>query len=298
MLVLLPAGGCKNKFALDAQGNPNTLIIGAYEGDNVAEQTAVLEKVRQYLENKLGMKVVMQESSDYTSVVEALMTKKVHMAYISPFSYVLVTQKMPLQPLVAPGINGRPVNYRSIIFTNPATGLRSIDDLKARAKSLTLCFADPASTSGHLVPRAYLTSIGLNPNTAFKETMFAGSHFASLLAVKGAKVDVGCSFQFGFDKLIRQKMIRPEDLVVLWQSDPIVESPIVMRPDINPMFAERVREAYLSMPTDAPAVFKAYISMYDPARADSERYVRVDDSVYNGLRKIASGIDAVLPSRK
>ena len=41
----------------------------------------------------------------------------------------------------------------------------------------------------------------------------------------------------------------------------------------------------------APAVFKAYISMYDPARADSVRYVRVDDSVYNGLRRIAAGID-------
>lgn len=296
--VLLTAGGCKNKLALDAQGNPNTLVIGVYEGDNVAEQTVVLEKVRQYLEKKLDMKVEIQVSSDYTSVVEALLTKKVHMAYISPFSYVLATQKQPLVPLVVSGLDGKPVNYRSIIFTNPGTGLKTMDDVKARAKSLTLCFADPASTSGHLVPRAYLTSIGLDPKTAWKETMFAGSHFASLMAVKGGKVDVGCSFEFGYNKAIRNKMFKPEDLVILWRSDPIVESPIVMRPDINAQFTERVREAYLNMPTEAPAVFKAYISMYDPARADRIRYVRVDDSVYNGLRKIAAGIDIINLTKK
>jgi phosphonate transport system substrate-binding protein len=292
------AGGCKNKLALDAAGNPNTLVIGVYEGDNIAEQTVVLEKVRQYLMRKLDMKVEIHASSDYTSVVEALLTKKIHMAYISPFSYVLATQKQPLVPIVAPGLSGKPVNYRSIIFTSPGTGLKTMDDVKMRAKGLTLCFADPASTSGHLVPRAYLTSIGLDPKTAFKETLFAGSHYASLLAVKGGKVDVGCSFIFGYDKLIRNKMLKPEELVILWQSDPIMESPIVMRPDINAQFTERVRQAYLNMATEAPAVFKAYISMYDPARADSMRYVRVDDSVYNGLRKIASGIDIIMPAKK
>jgi phosphonate transport system substrate-binding protein len=296
--VLLTTGGCKSKLALDTEGIPNTLVIGVYEGDNIAEQTVVLEKVRKYLEKQLDMKVEMQASSDYTSVVEALLTKKVHMAYISPFSYVLATQKQPLVPLVVSGINGKPVNYRSIIFTNPGTGLKTIDELKGRAKNLTLCFADPASTSGHLVPRAFLTSIGLDPKTAFKETMFAGSHFASLMAVKGGKVDVGCSWEFGYNKAIRNKLLNPEDLVILWRSDPIVESPIVMRADINAQFTERVREAYLNMPTEAPAVFKAYISMWDPARADSIRYVRVDDSVYNGLRKIAAGIDIIVPAKK
>jgi phosphonate transport system substrate-binding protein len=298
LAVLLTHGGCKNKLALDAEGNPNVLVIGVYEGDNIAEQTVVLEKVRQYLQKKLDRKVEIQVSSDYTSVVEALLTNKVHMAYISPFSYVLATQKQRLVLVVVPGLNGKPMNYRSILFTNPATGLKTMDDVKAKAKSLTLCFADPASTSGHLVPRAYLTSIGLDPKTGFKETMFAGSHFASMLAVKGGKVDVGCSWEFGYDKMIRNKMIRPEDLVILWRSDPIVESPIVMRPDINAQFTGRVRDAYLNMPTEAPAVFKAYISMYDPGRAGSIRYIRVDDSVYNGLRKIAAGIDILLPAKK
>jgi phosphonate transport system substrate-binding protein len=297
-MALLIAVGCKNKRELDAEGNPNTLLVGVVEQDNIAEQTVVLERVRKYLEKELGIKVEFFKSSDYTSVIEALLTKKVHMAYLGPFAYVLATQKQPLVPLVVGGINGRPVNYRSIIFTNPGTGIKTMDDVKARAKNLTLCFADPGSTSGHLVPRAYLTSIGLDPKSAFKETLFAGSHFASLLAVKGGKVDVGCSFEYGYDKLLRQKQMKPEDLVILWWSDPIVESPIAMRTDVNPQFTERVRAAYLNMRTQAPDVFKLYISMYEPGRADSMNYVRVDDSAFNGLRKIAAGIDIINLSKK
>lgn len=296
--VLLLTTGCKNKRALDAEGNPNTLLVGVVEQDNIAEQTVVLEKVRKYLENELNIKVEFFKSSDYTSVIEALLTKKVHMAYLGPFAYVLATQKQPLVPLVVGGMNGKPVNYRSIIFTNPGTGIKTMDEVKAKAKNLTLCFADPGSTSGHLVPRAYLTSIGLDPKTAFKETLFAGSHFASLLAVKGGKVDVGCSFEFAYDKVIRNKLMKPEELVILWRSDPIVESPIAMRTDVNPKFTERVRDAYLNMRTDAPDVFKLYISMYEPGRADSMSYVRVDDSAYNGLRKIAAGIDIINLTKK
>jgi phosphonate transport system substrate-binding protein len=75
-----------------------------------------------------------------------------------------------------------------------------MDDVKAKSQDLTLCFADPASTSGHLIPMAYLTSIGLDPKTAFKQTMFAGSHYASVLSVKSGKVDVGCSSNWAMTK--------------------------------------------------------------------------------------------------
>src|ERR1700733_14933651 len=236
--------GCGNSSDLDANGVPHKLLIGSYGGDNPAQTKGALEPFRAYLQKKLGMEIQFFYTTDYTAVIEAMRSKKIQMAHLTPFAYVLAKQKPGLTPIATLGINGQPTLYHSIIFTNHKTGLKSMDDVKARAKSLTLCFADPASTSGHLIPRAYLKSIGLDPKTAFKETMFAGSHMASVMAVKGGKVDVGCSFEYNYEKMIRQKMINPEDLIILWKSDPIVEGPIVMRPDINTQFTERVREAY------------------------------------------------------
>jgi phosphonate transport system substrate-binding protein len=298
--LLLAMAGCRSKTALDTNGVPYKLIVAVYQGDNPGETSAVLAKVKKYLESKLNMPVEFQQSTDYTTVIEAMISGKVHMAYLSPFSYVLATQKQKLVPLVAPGFNGKPFSYRSIIITNPATGLHSMDDVKARARNLTLCFADPASTSGHLVPRAYLTSIGLDPKTAFKQTMFAGSHSASLLSVKSGKTDLGCVFELLYDKMIREGGIKEGDVVVLWRSDPIVESPICMRPEVSPVFTEKVRQAFLDMPRDPLGhdAFHSYMSMYFPKQADSLSYITVNDSLYDGLRKIASGIGDLTPTKK
>jgi phosphonate transport system substrate-binding protein len=298
MLLLLLATGCRRKTDLDANGVPRTLVVAVYEGDNPGETSVVLEKIKKYMEGKLNMPVEFLQSTDYTTVIEAMVTGKAHMAYLSPFSYVLATQQQKLVPLVAPGFNGKPMGYKSYIFTNPGTGLRTMDDVKARSHELTLCFADPASTSGHLIPRAYLTSIGLEPKSAFKQTMFAGSHAASLLSVKSGKTDLGCAFQFAYDKMQRDGSIKEGDLVILWKSDPIVEGPYCMRPEINAAFTEKVRQALLRMPQDGHEAFHAYMSMYFPKQADSLSYIAANDSMYDGLRKIANGVVGLEPAKK
>lgn len=289
LLTILTEAACKNKQALDANGVPDVLIVGVYQGDNPGLVTPVLGKIRDYLAKKLDMKVELQTSTEYTSVIEAIASKKVHVAYLSPFSYILATRKTRLIPLVVMSDKGSPTIYRSLIFTNPHTGLKTMEDVKARAKDLTFCFADPASTSGHLVPRAYLTSIGLNPETSFKETMFAGSHAASVLSVKSGKTDVGAAFEFAMGMLKRTGALKEDDVVILWTSDPIVEGPITIRPDINPELREKIRAAFMRMPVEAPDVWHAYIKIYRTDTGDMG-YVPATDSMYESLRKIAGGI--------
>jgi phosphonate transport system substrate-binding protein len=211
-------------------------------------------------------------------------------AYMSPFSYILASQAHDVTPIVTMGEAGKPHMYHSIIFTNYNTHLNSMADVKARAKSLTLCFADPASTSGHLIPRAYLVTMGLNPDSSFKQTIFAGTHPASLLSVASGKIDVGCSTkEYGLDLLLRHGLLKEGQIKVLWQSDPIVSSPIVVRNDLNHDLAKKIQGLFLNMSKDAPDVFAAYVKLYY-AHTEKLSYMTVQDSMYNGLRKIARGI--------
>src|ERR1700743_1941068 len=149
LCLMLALAGCRGQTALACSGVPYKLIVAVYQGDNPGETSAVLAKVKKYLEARLNIPVEYLQSTDYTTVIEAMVSGKAHMAYLSPFSYLLATQKQKLVPLVAPGLNGKPMGYRSYIIANPAAGLHTIDDVKARSHQLTLCFADPASTSGH-----------------------------------------------------------------------------------------------------------------------------------------------------
>jgi phosphonate transport system substrate-binding protein len=288
MLLIFPS--CHNKADLDSNGIPGKLIVAHYAGDNPGLTKAGLEPFRKYLEKKLGMEVEFENTTDYTAVIEAIRAKKAHLAYLSPFSYVLASQAHDITPIVSLGENGKPVMYHSVIFTNYKTGLNSMADVKARAKTLTLCFADPASTSGHLIPRAYLNTIGLNPDNAFKQTIFAGSHAASVLSVASGKIDVGCSTtEYGLNLLIRRGLLKPGQIKVLWQSDPIVSSPIVARNDLNKAFVKKIQNLYINLAKDDPYAFQTYIKTYLTKTANLS-YMVVQDSMYNGIRKIAGGI--------
>jgi phosphonate transport system substrate-binding protein len=292
LIAVLAFAGCKNKGSVDDNGMPKTLVIGVVQSENMDEVKKVRLQMSKFLEKKLRIPVEMVFVTSYDGVIEALKSNKVHMADIPPFAYVIATRTMKLTPIVTLGNNGKPSTYKSVIIVNGHSDLKSMADIKARAKNLTLCFADPASTSGHLIPRAYLNSIGLNPDTAFKQTIFAGTHPAVVLAVKSGKIDVGCTMELIFGMMIRKKMLNEGDTRILWTSDPIVSNPIVVRNDVNKELTKRIQQAYLDMNTEAPQILKSYLKIF--LRDSSKRsYVVAQDSFYNGLRRIANSVKSL-----
>jgi phosphonate transport system substrate-binding protein len=93
LLFTIALSSCHNNTDLDANGVPGKLLIGMYGGDNPSQTTAAMKPVKAYLEKKLGMEVEFIFATDYTSVIEALRSKKIHMAELTPFGYILATQK-------------------------------------------------------------------------------------------------------------------------------------------------------------------------------------------------------------
>lgn len=289
LLLLLSLAGCSNPGSVDSNGMPKKLIIAVVQSENIEEIKQVRESIREFLEKKLNMPVEMISTNDYTGVIEALKAKKVHVADIPPFAYVIATRSMQLTPLITFGNNGKPSTYQSVIIVNAHSNIKSMADVKARAKNLTFCFVDPASTSGHLVPRAYLNTVGLNPDSAFKQVVFAGNHLASVLAVKSGKIDVGCTTSLIFGLMIQKKMIDAGDIRVIWTSDPIVAQPYVARGDLNKDLIKKIQDAFLAINTEKPEIIKSYLHLF--MRDTVKRsFVIVRDSDYNGLRKIAAGI--------
>jgi len=119
--------------------------------------------------------------------------------------------------------------------------------------------------------------------------MFAGSHLASILAVKSGKIDVGCATALVFNIMIEKKMMNEGDVRVIWTSDPIVAQPIVVRDDINKEFAKKIQNAYLAINTERPDIISKYVKLF-LKDTSKKSYVVVKDEDYNPLRKIAAGI--------
>jgi phosphonate transport system substrate-binding protein len=266
---------------------PKTLKMALIPAEDIEEIIKAFEPSKQYLEKELGVQIQQFKATEYTAVVEAMRAKKVDVAYFGPFSYVLAAKRANAKAIIGGSDgNGQLAIYHSIFVTHRESGLKSMEDVKARAKKLTVSFVDPASTSGHLIPRGHLESIGIRVDKDFKEIIFAGGHDASILAVKARKVDFGATWEGPYQRAQDKGLITTEDVFVLWKSQGIPRSPVAVRGDLDNSFVQRIQKAFLDMPQKAPEAFKLFEGRWEKNKA----YVAVSDKDYDYIRQVAIGL--------
>ena len=288
LFIALCCVSCNNNT--ERKKIPDKLIVGIYSGDIPGQTKEKIKPFQQYLEKELNTKVEFYFTTDYTTLVEGIQHKKLDIVQLSPFSYVLATTKPCLIPLVTIGLNNKPIPYHCIIFTSSKSPIRNLEDLKKNAKTLSLCFGDPASTSGHLLPRYFLKQQGMDPDTAFKQTVFSGSHAATILSVASGKMDIGCSSNdLALDLLVGKGMLKAEDVRILWTSAPIVNDAFCVRNDLDSGLRNKILQAYLDVDKKDFAAFSGSIYRYYPNPVNMQ-FVPTQDSMYNGIRTIAGNI--------
>lgn len=227
-----------------ASAQPRTLTIGLIPAE---DSQAMIESSRQVLDalqQQLGMPVKPFVATDYNGVIEALRAKKLDVAYLGPFSYVLASSVAEVEAFsVAVTKKTGQSAYRSVILARKDSGLRSVAELKGR----NFAFVDPSSASGHLFPKAGLQQTGLDPDAYFGRVVFSGSHDASILAVANRKVDAAAVADRIFNSAVAKGTVKQDDFVVLWSSRPIPESPMVWRKDLDPALKEKLAKALANL---------------------------------------------------
>lgn len=276
---------CKSSHRSD--GYPSVIRFAFMPSEEEMQDNSLrAQLMSKYLKSQLGIPVEIIDVSGYAPTIEAMHTGKVDIATFGPMGYILASQKAGAEAIVSAGdANGKLGTYNSIIAVPKNSPLHSIDNLKAQAKKLTFMFVDPASTSGYLIPRAYLQSIGINPDKDFGKVVFAGSQVAAILTVKAGKIDAGSVMQqMLIPRLIAMGKLAPDDLRILWTSDPIPHSPICVRNSLPGPLKEKIRQALLDIPQKDPALWDLFKKTY---RIPDMTFVPVHDSTYDGLRKFS-----------
>ncbi|MEZ4295410.1 MAG: PhnD/SsuA/transferrin family substrate-binding protein [Polyangiaceae bacterium] len=85
---------------------------------------------------------------------------------------------------------GGQADYHAAIFTRHASPLDAVADLKGAH----VAWVDPSSSAGYLVPRMFLASSGLDPESLFERESFLGTHERVACAVLDGEVDAGATY--------------------------------------------------------------------------------------------------------
>lgn len=204
----------------------------------INENKAIIES----LERASGMKVKAFVATDYNGVIEALRAKRLDVAMLGPFSYVLAASLAQIDLIGIAETQSQGSTYHSLILARKDSGLRTLQDLKGHSFS----FVDPSSTSGHLFPKTGMLAAGLDPDRDLR-AIFAGSHDASVLALINGKVDAAAIADQLLDAVIARGLIKREDLVEIWRSAPIPGAPVVIRRDLPEDLKARITAAFAGM---------------------------------------------------
>jgi phosphonate transport system substrate-binding protein len=276
---LLVAGStARTSLAAPYFQSSGTLNLGMVPGEDAEVRIKRYEPMIDYLKGYLGMDVKAFVGTDYTATVEAMRAKRIDAAYFGPFSYVLAAEVAEARVFVVPGTpDGITTTYNSLIVTHSASGITTLEELKGR----NFAFVDPASTSGHLIPRATLVKAGIEPDRDMK-TIFAGGHDASLLAINGKRVDAGAVSSTQHKRMIDAGVVDGANLITLATSDPIPSSPFAARASLDASLAERLKEAFLEAHNHIePEIRRELIG------SETNRYVVADDTLYDPIREVA-----------
>src|SRR2546427_5805041 len=188
-----------------------------------ADMRAEFEPLMTYLSDSIGQKVVLYVAKDYGDLRTQMEAGAVDIGSFSPFAYVDAAKGGKIR-IIAQSIIEGSATYRGIIVARQDSGLKSIADLKGKR----FAFVDPKSASGYVYPRAMLIEKGIDPESFFKETIFAGSHDKVIAAVLEGSVDAGAVYD-GALAVAKRSGVPTESLVILASTDPIPHDAIAVR---------------------------------------------------------------------
>ena len=262
----------------------DVLRIGLIPAEDSQAMVESSRKVLDQLQEQIGMPVKPFVATDYNGVIEALRSKKLDVAYLGPFSYVLANQMANVEAFaVAVTKKTGQSAYKSVIISRKGSGIAAPADLKGR----TFAFVDPTSASGHLFPKAGLLQAGYDPEAFFGRVIFSGSHDASILAVANNKVDAAAVADRILASAIAKGQVKQDDLQIVWSSSPIPESPMVWRKDLDPALKEKIAKALANI-KDLPWGDQGVLNGFQPT----------NDAAYNVVRDTAKVLKLDLRSMK
>lgn len=146
--------------------------------------------VAEYIGRQAGLPVEWRWYDSYGAITDAVVGYEVHTAVLSPLTYVRAKRRNSALVLLAAPVTDGATTYSGYIVVRDDSSVQSVAELAGKR----FAFVDEMSTSGYLLPLAYLRAQGFEPKTFFGSTVFAGDHGRLLEMLLAGEVDAGASY--------------------------------------------------------------------------------------------------------
>ena len=186
-ILALVLAGCGGQAKLGTEKNP--IVMSFVPSGDTQQIIASGDQLAQMIQDKTGLVIKANVGTDFAAVREAMGADKAHIGWLNTFNYVLANEKYGVDVALVTVRYGS-TSYKGQIIVRADSGIKTLDDLKGKV----MCWVDPNSTSGYIVPRILLKANGIDPDKDFAKTIEAGSHNNVVTQVYNGDCDAGATY--------------------------------------------------------------------------------------------------------
>jgi phosphonate transport system substrate-binding protein len=245
--------------ASKSEAAPERLIFAFQRQKDPAALKEDADAMGKMLSTNLEIPVDVLVPTSYGATVQALISNRAHVAYLSSLPFMLAEREAKVEILLVEERDGK-TSYDSVLVVRADAPIT--DPAALRGKRMA--FTSPTSASGYVFPMGYIAEKGFiqkgeKADTFFGQTTFAGGYDRALLAVLNGQADVAAVSDYTMEGPTADKYLSAEQRSKLRILDRIPNVPthlIAIRSDLPEGMKQRIRETLLKMANEEPERLK------------------------------------------
>lgn len=286
LLLSLVACGQKEDKASKTKKETTTkevFKIGAIPDQNAADLEKGMTAVADYLSEKTGMKVEFVPSVDYAALVTAFQRGEIHMAWFGGLTSVQAINLVPDAESFAQ--RPRDAEFHSVFITQEGSGIKSLNDIKG--KSFT--FGSESSTSGHLMPRYFISEAGIDPNKDFDgKPNFSGSHDTTYKLIEAGTYKAGALNEAVWQAAVKEGKVDTNKVKVFYTTPAFYDYNWTINSNVDEVFGKgskkKVEDAILGITTEQKDITDFF---------QTDKFIETNNDNYKKIQKVAKELKII-----
>lgn len=275
LLAVFTLYGCQTKEEL-------TLTIGGIPDQNASTLTERFDEIAAYIEEQTGIKTEYVPSIDYAALVTAFGREDVQLGWFGGLTGVQARSMVKESQAIAH--RPRDAEFESVFIYNKSKDITSLEDLNG----VSFTFGSENSTSGHLMPRFFLTEAGLIPEENFSQIPnYSGSHDKTWKLVESGTFDAGVLNIAVWESAVEKNKVDLDKVGVFYTTPAYFDYNWSIT-NIDKAFGEgsrdRVQAALLSFGQDNPDIMALF---------SDESFVTTNNDNYNAILNVAKSLNII-----
>lgn len=261
------------------------LVLGTYTYASNNRLNS-LEALAGYLSRETGLSLTVRSYPNVPALLHAIRADSVQLAVLNTVGYLLQQRQDAGRMIPLLNLNlgtDTATQYGGCIIAARSVDVQQLQQLRDAVR-FTLALVAPSSTSGNLVPRLLLNSIGITDAAARFDTYYAGTHQQAVADVLSGKAQLaGCGCAEVDTAKLYQGFDRKAVVVASFNDIPL--GPLAYHHKLPPVVVEKVQWALLRIHEKDATRFRVFCSGWTEFRK-AKSFQPVQDHAYDPFRRM------------